>query len=150
MSILASWGNLTGWKAVAAAAVIVAVVGLKAWNRIPRYRQFAVTPVSVKADESYAYSFTAKENLKLKIDLTGLKGSKYLVCVMTQDAATKLRNADPSNPDAAKDIPIVFQQEGDADLSVDNIALTAGPYVVFVEGGGGAALSCKLKLSVYE
>ncbi len=131
-------GNLTGWKAIAAAIVIVGLIGAKVWNRTPHYRTFCNESATLAVDEFQCQEIILSGKAKLRITTQTDPPAKHMVCILDQNNYRKL-NTDETPT-------FLFKEEGDGALETRGIALPKGTFYVLIANGIDKEVAVKYKV----
>jgi hypothetical protein len=149
MSIPRSWLNLTGWRAVGAAVVIVALFGIKAWNRIPHYRQFDSGTWEVPAGQSMVYRLSVKEDSKLRIEISPESSSEIAVYMLDAPNHNKLV-AQESSQQSQEAIDTIFQRSSNRTIVVEDVPVPPGDYTLITENANDEAVKVNFNLSQFR
>ena len=146
--------KLTGWKALLVATVIVAVIGAKAWNSRPHFREIDSGTWDVPADGSVAYSFQLPVKNKIEFEITRGEPGDFQVQLI--DTTKRDRMAAELSSDLAKDqsinfsnqITARFDQTGSGTIAARNVSLKAGSYELIITNTDPSEMPVEYK--IYE
>lgn len=142
-----SWGQLTGWKAVLAAIVIVGIMGASAWSHF-QPKSFDHGAWDLGADQAYIYSFTVKGHTKFKAEFNpqGADAATVSYGVYLLNEANKLKlDTLGTDPDTVSKLANL---QGSGVLEIPELYLEAGTY--YIIAGNSGKTSLKLAYKFYE
>ncbi|MBN1437156.1 MAG: hypothetical protein JW936_08775 [Sedimentisphaerales bacterium] len=145
-----SMGKLTGWKALLALIPILVIIGFKAFNATPQYRQFLSESINVPQGESGIFDFELPQSGKIQINIADTSQGEYWLCLMTEESMNDLQEILASGTGSVADISTLLDSHYTGNQTITDISLHSGHYYLLIEGTTESGITCKVTLSVYR
>jgi hypothetical protein len=133
--------QLTGWKAVVWAVVILGVVGLGILAKFAP-RSVARGTWNIEPGKMQGASLVASKSARKRVECEATGGGSYAVYVMDEANAALLKSP---NPEQAQKLA---SQEGSGKVIINQMQLGAGTYYVVIANAGSSDLT--VKYNVFE
>lgn len=135
-------------KGFLVALVVIGIIGVKAWNSVPRYRESETMPLNVEAGYSFAWEFEMTRSGKLKFERTDMGDQEYMVYMMTKSEGDRMQALANQGEDISN-FPTMFEKIQTGDSTFPDIEVSKDTYQFYVEPTGDSKLTGTLAILEY-
>jgi hypothetical protein len=141
--------NLTGWKAVLAAILIVGTICAKVFYQTPQYRNIGSGTWNIPAGDTLWQEIKASKATKLQFELTRTTPGPFSVFLIDAASHARLQTLPPNAPLPAN-LNVIYQSEATTTLTAQEIQLSAGAFFLYTVNNENVPIAVNYRLAEYR